>query len=74
MLLHWWELGWWLGHGFELVGIGIVGVPVALDLRRAAQSRPLAGDLSGSDLVSSEEAFLGSHVRALMVSLAEKDE
>jgi putative nucleotidyltransferase with HDIG domain len=74
MLLHWWELGWWLGHGFELVGIGIVGAPVALDLRRAAQSRPLAGDLSGCDLVSSEEAFLGSHVRALMVSLAEKDE
>jgi putative nucleotidyltransferase with HDIG domain len=74
MLLHWWELGWWLGHGFELVGIGIVGVPVALDLRRAAQSRSLTGDLSGSDLVSSEEAFLGSHVRALMVSLAEKDE
>jgi putative nucleotidyltransferase with HDIG domain len=74
MLLHWWELGWWLGHGFELVGIGIVGVPVALDLRRAAQSRSLAGDLSGCDLVSSEEAFLGSHVRALMVSLAQKDE
>jgi putative nucleotidyltransferase with HDIG domain len=74
MLLHWWELGWWLGHAFELVGIGIVGVPVALDLRRAAQSRSLTGDLSGSDLVSSEEAFLGAHVRALMVSLAEKDE
>jgi putative nucleotidyltransferase with HDIG domain len=74
MLLHWWELGWWLGHGFELIGIGIVGVPVALDLRRAAQSRSLSGDLSGTDLVSSEEAFLGAHVRALMVSLAEKDE
>jgi HD-GYP domain-containing protein (c-di-GMP phosphodiesterase class II) len=74
MLLHWWELGWWLGHGFELVGIAIVGVPVAIDLRRGAQSRPLTGDLSGCDLVSSEEAFLGSHVRALMVSLAEKDE
>ena len=74
MLLHWWELGWWLGHGFELIGIAIVGVPVALDLRRAAQSHPLTGDLSGCDLVSAEEAFLGSHVRALMVSLAEKDE
>jgi putative nucleotidyltransferase with HDIG domain len=73
MLLHWWELGWWLGHGFELIGIGIVGIPVALDLRRSAQSRPLAGDLSGCDLVSSEEAYLGAHVRALMVSLAEKD-
>jgi putative nucleotidyltransferase with HDIG domain len=74
MLLHWWELGWWLGHAFELIGIAIVGIPVALDLRRSAASRPLTGDLSGCDLVSSEEAFLGSHVRALMVSLAEKDE
>jgi putative nucleotidyltransferase with HDIG domain len=74
MLLHWWELGWWLGHAFELIGIGIVGIPVALDLRRSAQSRPLAGDLSGCDLVSSEEAYLGAHVRALMVSLSEKDE
>lgn len=74
MLLHWWELGWWLGHAFELIGIGIVGIPVALDLRRAAQSRPLTGDLSACDLVSSEEAYLGSHVRALMISLAEKDE
>ena len=74
MLLRYYELGWWLGHGFELVGIAIVGVPVALDLRRAAQSRPLTGDLSGCELVRSEEEFLGSHVRALMVSLAEKDE
>jgi putative nucleotidyltransferase with HDIG domain len=74
MLLHWWELGWWLGHAFELIGIAIVGIPVALDLRRSAASRPLTGDLSGRDLVSSEEAFLGAHVRSLMVSLAEKDE
>ncbi len=74
MLLRYFELGWWLGHGFELVGIAIVGVPVALDLRRVAQSRPLAGDLSPCELVRSEEAFLGSHVRALMISLAEKDE
>jgi putative nucleotidyltransferase with HDIG domain len=74
MLLHYWELGWWLGHGFELVGIVIVGLPVALDLRRAAQSRPLAGDLRGTELVTAEEAFLGSHVRALTLRLAEKDE
>jgi HD domain len=74
MLLQYFELGWWLGHGFELIGIAIVGIPVALDLRRSAQSRPLTGDLSGCELVKSEEEFLGSHVRALMVSLAEKDE
>jgi hypothetical protein len=73
MLLHYWELGWWLGHGFELLGIIVVGVPVALDLRRGAQSRPLIGDLSGAELVTAEEAYLGSHVRALTVRLAEKD-
>lgn len=74
LLLGWWDLGWWLGHGFEIVGIAIVGVPVALDLRRgAARSRPLLGDLTGADLVAEEEAFLGSHVRALLVDLAEKD-
>ena len=67
------ELGWWLGHGFELVGIILVATPVALDLHRAAQSRPLAGDICGSDLVRSEEAFLGSQVRSLTLSLAKKD-
>jgi len=74
MLMTYVDLGWWLGHVFELVGIVLVGLPVALDLRRAAQSRPLAGDLSTVELVRSEEAFLGSHVRALTISLAEKDE
>jgi hypothetical protein len=34
----------------------MVGIPVALDLMRASQSRPLAGDLSGVELVSQEEA------------------
>jgi HD-GYP domain-containing protein (c-di-GMP phosphodiesterase class II) len=74
MLLDFMELGWWLGHGFELLGILVVGVPVALDLRRTAQSRPLVGDVSCADLVAVEEAFLGAQVRALTVSLAEKDE
>jgi HD-GYP domain-containing protein (c-di-GMP phosphodiesterase class II) len=74
MLLSYMELGWWLGHGFELLGLVIVGAPVAFDLRRAAQSRPLTGDLSACELVTAEEAFLGAHVRSLMVSLAEKDE
>jgi HD domain-containing protein len=67
------ELGWWVGHGLELAGIAFVGGAVALDLHRGVQSRPLAGDLRGSELVSEEEAFLGSHIRALTVRLAEKD-
>jgi putative nucleotidyltransferase with HDIG domain len=74
LLLDFRDLGWWLGHGFEIVGIAAVGIPVALDLRRgSARSRPLLGDLRGVDLVAEEEAFLGSHVRALLVALAAKD-
>jgi len=74
MLLDFMNLGWWMGHGFELLGILVVAVPVALDLRRSAQSRPLVGDMCGADLVQAEEAFLGAHVRALTLSLAHKDE
>ena len=59
---------------FELDGILIVGIPVALDLAHTAQARPLAGDLSAADLVASEEVFLGSHVRAITLELAQKDE
>ncbi len=74
LLLTYLELGWWLGHCFEIVGIAAVGFTVAHDLRRgAARSRPLLGDLRGADLVAEEEAFLGSHIRALLVALAEKD-
>ena len=40
-------VNWWLGHAFELVGIVLVVVPVALDLRRSHQSRPLIGDFRG---------------------------
>jgi HD-GYP domain-containing protein (c-di-GMP phosphodiesterase class II) len=74
LLLTYQDLGWWLGHGFELAGLVLVGVPVAVDLFRTAQSRPLAGDLHAAELVAAEEAFLGSHVRALTVRLAQKDE
>ena len=74
LTMTWSDLGWWLGHMFELDGILIVGIPVALDLAASAQSRPLAGDLHAADLVASEEVFLGSHVRAITLRLAQKDE
>jgi hypothetical protein len=74
LLLDYRNLGWWLGHAFEIVGIAAVGFTVAHDLRRGvARSRPLLGDLKGADLVAEAEAFLGSHIRALLVELAEKD-
>jgi putative nucleotidyltransferase with HDIG domain len=74
LLMVYYELGWWLGHGFELIGIGLVGVPVALDLHRGAQSRPLTNDLRASELVSAADAFMGPTVRALLVRLGAKDE
>ena len=74
LLMEYYELGWWMGHGMELIGIGLVGVPVALDLHRRAQSRPLIGDLRASELVSAADAFMGPTVRALLVRLAHKDE
>ena len=73
LVLDYTQLGWWIGHGLELAGIALVGAAVGLDLSRGVQSRPLSGDLRGSELVSAEEAFLGSHIRALVVRLAEKD-
>jgi HD-GYP domain-containing protein (c-di-GMP phosphodiesterase class II) len=64
---------WWTGHTLELLGVALVGVPVALDVRRGRPSRPLVGDLPAAELVAEEEAFLGARVRALMARLAEKD-
>jgi HD-GYP domain-containing protein (c-di-GMP phosphodiesterase class II) len=66
-------LGWWLGHIFEFIGIAVVGASLVFDLRRGRRSRALVGDLRAAEVVASEEAYLGSRVRALMVRLAEKD-
>jgi HD-GYP domain-containing protein (c-di-GMP phosphodiesterase class II) len=74
LVLNYRQLGWWLGHGFELLGIVLVGAPVALDLRRGTQSRPISGGMRAGELVSAEEIFLGARVRALTARLAEKDE
>lgn len=64
---------WWAAHLLELVGIGMVGIPAALDLRHAVGSRPLVGDLRAGELVEHEEKFLGGRVRAILVRLGEKD-
>jgi putative nucleotidyltransferase with HDIG domain len=73
LLLTYEQLGWWIGHGMELLGFLMVGIPVALDVHRGSASRPLAGDLRAAELVSAEEAFLGSNVRALLTHLGRKD-
>jgi HD-GYP domain-containing protein (c-di-GMP phosphodiesterase class II) len=74
LVLDYMQLGWWLGHAFELMGILLVGIPVAVDLRRAQPSRSLTGGPRAGELVRAEQAFLGARVRALTMRLAEKDE
>jgi len=67
------DAAWWAAHALEVAGVGLVGIPAALDLRYAVASRPLLGDLRPVNLVANEEAFLGGRVRALMTRLAAKD-
>lgn len=67
------QAGFWAAHILEVGGVGMVGVPAALDLRHAVGSRPLAGDLRASDLVEHEATFLGGRVRAILVLLGDKD-
>jgi HD-GYP domain-containing protein (c-di-GMP phosphodiesterase class II) len=67
------DAAWWTAHALEVAGVGLVGIPTALDIRYAVASRPLLGDLRAVNLVADEAAFLGARVRALMVRLADKD-
>ena len=66
-------LGYYLGHALELAAVGMIAIPAARDIARTGASFPLVGDLTATDLVASEEAYLGPRVRALMVRLAERD-
>ena len=66
--------GFYIGHAFEIFGIGMLAIPAVLDMiRDGGQSRALVGDLSATEMVAAEERYLGPRVRALLVSLAEKD-
>jgi hypothetical protein len=73
LFLSFMDLGWWLGHVFELSGIVVVGSSLVYDLHRGRRSRTLVGDLRAAELVAAEEAYLGARVRALMERLAAKD-
>jgi putative nucleotidyltransferase with HDIG domain len=66
-------LGFYAGHVLEIAAVALVGIPAALDIKRAGASRPLVGDLTATELVASEEAYLGPRVRALMVQLERRD-
>jgi putative nucleotidyltransferase with HDIG domain len=67
-------VSFYIGHGLEIGGVALIAVPAALDLIRGGASRPLVGDLSAPELVTSEEAFLGPRVRSLVLQLAERDD
>ena len=66
-------VGYLVGHVLEIAAVLLVTVPAALDIKRAGASRPLVGDLTATELVASEEAYLGPRVRALMVQLEQRD-
>ena len=66
-------LGYYIGHGLELAAVGMIAIPAARDIARVGASRPLVGDLSATELVASEEAYLGPRVRTLMVRLGHRD-
>ena len=66
-------LGFYVAHGLELAAVAAIAIPAARDIAGHASSLPLVGDLTATDLVASEEAYLGPRVRALMVRLAERD-
>ena len=66
-------VGFYIGHLLEICAVLLVSVPAALDIKRAGASRPLVGDLTATELVASEEAYLGPRVRALMVRLERRD-
>ena len=66
-------VGFLVGHVVEIAAVVLVTVPAALDIKRAGASRPLVGDLTATELVASEEAYLGPRVRALMVQLEQRD-
>jgi HD-GYP domain-containing protein (c-di-GMP phosphodiesterase class II) len=66
-------VGYFLGHALEIAAVALVAIPTTLDLRRAGASRALVGDLTATELVEREEAYLGPRVRALMVRLERRD-
>ena len=66
-------VAYYVGHALEILAVALVTVPAALDIKRAGASRPLVGDLTATELVASEEAYLGPRVRALMVQLEQRD-
>jgi HD-GYP domain-containing protein (c-di-GMP phosphodiesterase class II) len=66
-------VAYYLGHVFEIAAVGLIGIPAAIDLHRHRASRPLSGDLTATELVAAEEAFLGPRVRGLLVRLADRD-
>ncbi len=63
------DLGWWSAHALEVAGIGLVGIPAALDLRHATASRPPWATCA-EHVVADEETFLGGRVHALLRRLA----
>lgn len=68
------SIGFWLSHALELAGTAIVGASLIVDLRRVEPSHALLRRLDIATVVVDEAGLLGGQVRALLESLAHKDE
>jgi HD-GYP domain-containing protein (c-di-GMP phosphodiesterase class II) len=73
LILGFGTFAFYIGHPLEIAAVAFVGLPAALDIKRAGASRPLVGDLTATELVAGEEAYLGPRVRALMIRLERRD-
>ena len=63
---------WWMGHMLAFAGVGLVGLPLALDVRRGFPSHRFRRPVR-RPLVAEAETFLGNEVRALLDEPGGKD-
>ncbi|MDX6571439.1 MAG: hypothetical protein QOC86_595 [Gaiellales bacterium] len=68
-----WSVGFWTGHVLELGAFLLVGAALVSDLARATPSRALHSPADFSDVVTEQEALLGSWVARLLARLEAKD-
>jgi hypothetical protein len=68
-----WSIGFWTGHALELGAFVVVSAALVSDLARATPSRALRSAINVQDVVTEQEALLGSWVARLLERLAVKD-
>jgi HD-GYP domain-containing protein (c-di-GMP phosphodiesterase class II) len=68
-----WSVGFWSGHFLELAAFLVVTAALVSDLVRATPSRALRSEIDVCDVVTEQEALLGTWVARLLARLEVKD-